>query len=253
MGRLAIMQPYFLPYVGYWQLLHAVDRFVVYDDVNYIKGGWVNRNRVLINGAATYITVPLQRSSPYRRICDISLDPSPVWRDRMLRTIATTYRKADFFEQVFPVIEGVICHEAGDLSAYLVYQLRELAAFMGIKTEFVATSRCYGNDSLAGQARVFDICGREGASNYVNAQGGMALYDADAFGRAGINLQFIVMRPLPYRQRSPGFMPGLSILDALMEVGVDGIRAHLDAFDLVGRNSAGCIGREHVCGGAPDA
>jgi hypothetical protein len=242
MGRLAIMQPYFLPYIGYWQLLRAAERFVVYDDVNYIKGGWVNRNRVLVNGAAAYITVPLQRSSPYRRICDISLDPSLVWREKMVRTIETAYRRAGCFDQVFPVIEGVIRHEASDLSAYLVHQLHELAAFMGIRTEFVASSRCYGNGDLSGQERVIDICRREGANAYINAQGGQALYDADAFFGAGMDLRFIVMRSLPYKQRSPGFVPCLSIVDALMEVGPDGMKAHLDAFDLVGGQAAGRAG-----------
>ena len=95
--KLAIMQPYFVPYLGYWQLLNTVDRFVIYDDVTYIKGGWINRNRILINGKPSYITAPLYQASPNKRICDISLQPSPVWRKKMIKSIENTYRKAPFF------------------------------------------------------------------------------------------------------------------------------------------------------------
>ena len=80
--KIAIMQPYFFPYIGYWQLIHAVDHFVIYDDVNYIKGGWINRNRILINGKPAYITVPLHKASAFKRICDTDLQPSPFWRGR---------------------------------------------------------------------------------------------------------------------------------------------------------------------------
>ena len=109
--KLAIMQPYFFPYVGYWQLLNAVDRFVVYDDVNYIKGGWINRNRILINGKPSYITIPLNRASPNNLICDLTLQTSPVWRRKMIKSIENTYRKAPYFDEIFPTIEKSINYE----------------------------------------------------------------------------------------------------------------------------------------------
>jgi hypothetical protein len=236
--KLAIMQPYFFPYIGYWQLFHVADRFVVYDDVNYIKGGWVNRNRLLINGRPGYITVPLQKSSPYRRICDIALHPAPWWRGKLARMVENTYRKAPCFADVFPVVENLIQHQANNLSEYLVHQLRTLAALMGITTEFVATSRQYQNSHLSGQVRVLDICRREQATTYVNVQGGQDLYDAGAFGSAGIELRFLVVRPLPYKQRTAGFVPNLSIIDALMEVGPVGMKQHLEAFDVIGGETA---------------
>ena len=233
MEKLAIMQPYFFPYIGYWQLMHAVDRFVVYDDVHYIKGGWINRNRLLINGEPAYMTAPLHQASSFKRISDITLMPSPAWRDRLVKQIEMTYRKAPGFTEVFPVVERLIRHETDNLSDFLLHQLQTLAAFMGIDTEFVVSSRCYGNDELAGQARILDICKREGAHTYVNARGGQALYDADTFHDAGIELRFIAMRALPYKQRSAGFVPHLSIIDALMELGPIEIRHHLDAFELM--------------------
>ena len=152
--QLAIMQPYFFPYIGYWQLIHAVDRFVIYDDVNYIKGGWVNRNRILINGEPAYITVPLCQSSPYKSICEIALQPSLLWRNKLVKMVEITYRKSPCFIEVFPIIEKMIRYESDNLSDYLAHQLQTLAVFMGIKTEFIVTSRCYGNNGLSRQERV---------------------------------------------------------------------------------------------------
>ena len=231
--KLAIMQPYFFPYIGYWQLIHAVNRFVIYDDVNYIKGGWINRNRILINGEPAYITVPLHQPSSFKRICDTTLQPSSAWRDRQVRMVETTYRKAPSFAVVFPIVERLIRHETNSLPDYLAHQLRTLSAFMGIDTEFVPSSRCYANSNLPGQARILDICSREGATIYINPPGGQELYDPKAFRDFGIDLRFIVMRSFPYRQRSKGFVPYLSIIDALMEIGPVETRRHLDAFDLV--------------------
>jgi hypothetical protein len=231
--KLAIMQPYFFPYIGYWQLISAVKRFIIYDDVNYIKGGWINRNRILINGKPTYITVPLQESSSYRRICDITVQSSYVWRDKLAHSIENTYRKAPFFVEVYPIIEKLIRYETDNLSDYLTHQLRTLSAFLGIKAEFIETSRRYENDHLSGQTRILDICKREGGTTYINPQGGQTLYDIEIFRNAGIDLRFIVMRPLSYKQRAAGFIPYLSIVDALMEIGTVEIGPHLDAFDLI--------------------
>lgn len=230
--RLAVMQPYFFPYIGYWQLIRAADRFVILDDVNYIKAGWINRNRLLINGQPTWLTAPVQDASQNRKICATQLQATDDWRDKTVRMVAMAYRRAPCFAEVFPVVEQVLRHGAGNLADYLAHQLRTLTAFMGIDTSFVTTSRRYGNEQLAGQARIVDICRREDARQYLNLPGGRALYDPAAFAAAGVELHFLTMRPLPYPQRSPGFTPFLSIIDALMELGPAGIGRHLDAFDL---------------------
>jgi hypothetical protein len=232
MNSIAIMQPYFFPYIGYWQLIDVVDRFVIYDDVNYIKGGWINRNRILINSTPTYITIPLHQSSPYKSICNTFLQPSFVWRNKLLKMIENTYRKSPYFAEIYPIVEKIIHYETDNLSDFLAYELQTLAVFMGIKTEFVLTSRHYKNDFLSGQNRVIDICKRENASVYINAIGGQKLYDSKTFSEAGINLNFIEMYPLPYKQKSNEFIPYLSIIDTLMEVGSIGIKEHLESFEL---------------------
>lgn len=231
--KLAIMQPYFFPYLGYWQLIHAADRFVLYDDAHYIKGGWINRNRVLVNGRPTYLTVPLHKSSSHARICELNVQAAFPWRERLVRTVEIAYRRAARFSEVFTVIAGLIRNPENRLSEYLASGITELAALLGIDTDIVVSSRIYENTALKGQDRVLDICRREGASSYVNPRGGQELYDAEAFCRAGIGLEYLAMRPTPYQQRSRGFVPSLSIIDALMELGVEGARRYLDAYDLV--------------------
>jgi len=233
MKTIAIMQPYFFPYIGYWQLISAVDRFVIFDDVNYIVGGWVNRNRLLINSKPSYITVPLQHASPNKHICDTLVVSSSIWRDKLTKMVENTYRKTPHFDEVFPVIEQLIRHPSENLADYLAYQLQMLSRFLGISTEFVVTSRIYGNNEIAGQERVLDICKRESATTYINAQGGQKLYDTDAFSSAGIDLRFIFMRPLTYKQRGAEFTPNLSIIDVMMFNSKEKILADfLGNFDL---------------------
>jgi hypothetical protein len=216
MKTIGIMQPYFFPYIGYWQLIHAVDRFVILDDVNYVVRGWVNRNRLLINRAPSYITVPLQQASQNKHICDTMIVSSRTWRDKLTKTVEYTYRNTPHFDEVFPVVEHLIRYPAENLADYLAYQLQTLSRLLGISTDFVVTSRIYGNNEIAGQERVLDICRREGATTYINAQGGQKLYGTDAFSSAGIDLRFIFMRPLTYKQYGTGFTPNLSIIDVMM-------------------------------------
>jgi hypothetical protein len=230
--KLAIMQPYFFPYIGYWQLLHAVDRFVIYDDVNYIKGGWVNRNRILINDKPAYMTVPLHQASPFKRICDTNLQASPVWRDKMMKMIEMTYRRAPFFQDIFPVVEKLIRFESDNLSGYLVNQLQTLAALFGITAQFVLTSRCYENNNLAGQNRVLDICKKEGAATYINPRGGTDLYDRAVFEERGVELKFIMPFSIAYEQFGATHVPWLSIIDIMMFNSKNQLSVLLNRYEL---------------------
>jgi hypothetical protein len=232
MTRLAVMQPYLFPYLGYWQLIRAVDRFVILDDVSYINRGWINRNRILVNGSATYFTIPLAQASQNRRICDIHLQGDGSWRDKLVRTLEVTYRRAPHFSEVFPFCERLLAFAEPRLAEYVTHQLMETAALLGLTTEFVPSSRCYGNDLLTGQERIVDICHREGATTYCNLPGGRSLYNAESFRCAGVALGFIAPVLAPYPQRSPQFVPGLSIIDVLMANGVVGTRAMVDSYCL---------------------
>lgn len=230
--KLAIMQPYFFPYIGYWQLMYAADRFVIYDDVNFIKQGWINRNRILINGAPRYITVPLDGASPNKRICDIAVQGGQRWRNKMVKSIESAYGRSAYYSAVYPEIERQIRHKAINLAGFLAAHLTSMVEFLGIETEIVLSSRTYRNSDLTGQERVIDICRREGASAYINLPGGRELYDAEGFGATNVDLVFLSSRISPYKQRTADFVPNLSVIDTLMEIGTEGVAERLRQFDL---------------------
>jgi hypothetical protein len=230
--KIAVMQPYLFPYLGYFQLMHAVDRFVVLDDVTYIKGGWINRNRILVNRRAHLFTVPLAGTSSNKRIHDLVIAERQGWRDKLLKTIAQAYRRAACFEAVYPLIERVIRHPNKSLADFVVNSLILLHRHLGLKTELVTTSRHYRNRDLKGQDRILDICRRENAREYINAPGGRELYTPAGFAAAGVALRFLQPRPLRYRQFDDEFVPDLSIIDALMFNPPDRMRRYLDEYDL---------------------
>ena len=226
------MQPYFVPYLGYWQLLNSVDRFVIYDDVAYTQG-WINRNRILINHKASYISVPLSRKTLNRRIRDILIYESPVWQRKMVKSIRNAYSRAPYFHDVYSVIEGIINYRSQSLSEFLINSIMTLTSFMKLQTKLIPTSSIYHNDYLKGQERVIDICKQEKASIYINAIGGRKLYDIDCFRRNNIDIYFIKMKSIQYKQRFPGFISNLSIVDMLMEIGPDGVKQNLENYILI--------------------
>jgi hypothetical protein len=237
MTTLAVMQPYLFPYLGYFQLVHAVDRFVVLDDVTYIKGGWINRNRLCLDGDPRYFTVPLREASSNRRICDVEIAGGD-WSRKMLMTFGQAYRRAPHYAEVMPLIEGVLADASGPIGDLAFASLEAVFRFLGLAPEMVRTTRLYGNDSLRGQDRILDICAREGATTYVNPPGGKGLYSGRDFAARGVELRFL--RPLEheYDQGGGPFQPWLSILDALMFVGRDGTLELLERYELEGCDDA---------------
>ncbi len=232
MSTVAIMQPYLFPYLGYFQLIHAVDKFVVLDDVTYIKKGWINRNRILIGGKPHYFTVPLAGASQNRRICDIAL-AGQSWRPKMLKTFEHAYRRAPHYEQILSLAERVLANAEGTIADLAFASVKVVSEFLGITTVFVSTTRSYGNDELKGQARILDICAREQATTYINASGGMSLYASEDFAARGIDLKFLRTLECEYEQVSQPFQPHLSILDVLMFTGRERTAEFLDRYELL--------------------
>lgn len=216
MKTIAVMQPYFLPYLGYFQLIAAVDKFILLDDAAYMKQGWINRNRMLLNGAPHFFTLPVLGASPHRRICDLSLATQPPWRDKLLASIHHAYCRAPHYRAVLPLIETIVHFESAQLDAYLLNSLREMMRYLAIDTELLPSSRVYGNHELRGETRVLDICTQEHASRYINAAGGVHLYQHGRFRQHGIALQFLNSDLTRYRQGRHQHVPMLSILDVIM-------------------------------------
>lgn len=230
--RVAVMQPYIFPYIGYFQLISAVDVFVVYDDVAFINKGWINRNTLLSNGKSLGFTVPLVGASQNRLIRDIEVVAEPKWRSNLLKTIRQAYGKAPQFERVFPMVVEVFesgCTTIGELATL---SLQKVGEQMGIQTPIRTTSSLYDNSYLKAQERILDICQQEKATEYINPIGGVSLYDADLFASRGIKLHFLKSTPYPYPQ--PGeFVPWLSIIDVLMYTKKEDYAALLSAYTLV--------------------
>lgn len=210
------MQPYFLPYIGYFQLMAAADKFVVFDDVNFINRGWINRNRLLLNGVPHTFTVPLRGASQNRLICEIELDDEQGWREKLLRTIRQAYGKAPCYSKVSALLETSINYPSARLDEFLLNSLREVARYLSLEAEIVGTSRIYENAHLKGQERILDICRQERANIYINPIGGVDLYDRASFSRQELALNFLRSRQVGYSQGKNEHVAGLSIMDALM-------------------------------------
>lgn len=213
--RIAIMQPYFMPYIGYWQLIAAVDAFVVYDNIKYTKKGWINRNRFLTNGEEAVFSLPLRKDSDFldvnQRFLSDSFDP-----EDFLNRFREAYRKAPEFSSVMPLLEGIVRNPVSNLFEYILGSIRVVCGFLEIKTPLVVSSTIVCDHSLKSGERVRAICKALGAVIYVNPVGGMELYSKDDFAKNGINLKFLKALPFEYQQSGNAFLPWLSILDVLM-------------------------------------
>ncbi len=214
--KVAIMQPYFLPYIGYFQLISAVDKFIIYDDVNFINRGWINRNNILINGKAGLISVPLNCASQNKRIKDIAPVSNQKWKNTLLKTIEQNYKKAPHFDMVYPMLMKVINTNACTISEFNYQGIKAVCTYLGISTTLIPSSELYANSELKGQYRILDICQKEKANHYINPTGGMELYNQEAFRKEGISLSFIKSELPRYNQFKDEFTPALSIIDVLM-------------------------------------
>ena len=233
--RIGIMQPYFFPYLGYWQLMNAVDRYVVYDDVNFIKGGRINRNSILMNGAAHPINLPLLGASPNKHINEVQVNPDPVARGKLLRTIEQSYARAPYYADAMPVIAAALECPEEDLGKFLYSSFRTVGAYLGIGTELILSSEMQKDCSLKGKDKVLHICGLLGADEYFNSISGVPLYEPyrAEFEAAGIELKFPKMRPVEYPQFKNEFVPNLSIIDVMMFNSREECRRLLEEYDII--------------------
>lgn len=231
--RIAIMQPYLFPYIGYFQLINSVDKFVVYDDVKFIKQGWINRNRILLNGEAYMFSVPLSGTSSNKLIHEIKINNQYNWRKVLLKTLEHNYRKAPFFEPTIEIINEVLASDSKDISRLCFNALRFLLPYLEIKTSIVETSRIYQNNNLTAQSRVIDICMKEKASSYLNPINGEKLYNRDMFLKNGIDLHYLNSKLIEYKQFKNEFVPWLSIIDVLMFNSPSTIKTYLKNYDLM--------------------
>ena len=210
------MQPYFFPYAGYFQLAASVDKFVLFDDVNFINRGWINRNRILVSGKEYLFTAPLHDVSQNKLINDIKILDELNWKIKLLKTIEQAYKKAPYFMDAYPIISQIINYDNLNLSEYIYHSLVKINEYLGIGCALVPSSSVYNNQHIKGQDRILDICSKESATEYTNLPGGQELYNRDKFLDCGVQLTFINPPSFKYKQFDNDFVPWLSIIDIMM-------------------------------------
>jgi hypothetical protein len=211
------MQPYIFPYIGYFQLLHCVDNFVIFDDVNFIKRGWINRNRILINGAPYLFTIPLEKASSNHLIKDITLAKTyDEWLKDFYKTLDRSYKKAPYFEVTSELIHNCFNIESKFLIDILTNSIKNLCQYLKINTKLSLSSSHPNTLKLKSELRVLDICKNLSSTNYINLPGGRELYNSRNFRKENIKLSFL--QPMNISDKQWGGIPinSLSILDMLM-------------------------------------
>jgi len=233
--KVAIMQPYLFPYIGYFQLIGAVDQFVIHDDVQWIKGGWINRNRILIAGEPHYITLPVQKASSSLNINDRELVTDVErHKNKILRQVESAYRNAPHFDEVLSLVSRCFAPQERKLSIFVTDTLRGCCSYLGLGTHFILSSELDKNNELKGEQRVLNIVTAVGASHYFNPIGGTELYDRRHFSAKGVTLSFMKARPVPYRQlQARKFVPFLSIIDVMMFNSKQELAGLLSEYDLL--------------------
>lgn len=231
--KVAIMQPYFMPYIGYFQLINAVDTFVIYDNIQYTKKGWINRNRILENGKDTFITLPLSKDSDYLDVVARKLASDfNQSKMKLVNKISACYKKAPQFNNIFPIITDCLNHQEENLFEFILYSLKAVNTYLNIDTKIVISSTIHINHQLKNSDKVIALCKALDATEYINPSGGKELYDVVDFKENGIDLKFIQSEPIQYPQFSNEFVPWLSIIDVLMFNDKIEIRKMLNQFSL---------------------
>jgi hypothetical protein len=213
--RTAIMQPYFLPYIGYFQLIAAVNLFILYDNIKYTKKGWINRNRFLSNGTDVTFSLPLKGDSDLLDIRERDL-ASDFNCDKLINQLAGAYRKAPHFKDAFPLIEQILRQKENNLFQFIYHSIVLVCRHIGISTEIRISSDIPIDHALKNQDKVIALCKAVGTNVYINAIGGIDLYSKDDFRSHCIELKFVRSKPFMYRQFGDDFVPWLSIVDVLM-------------------------------------
>ena len=231
--KVGIMQPYFLPYIGYWQLINAVDKYVIYDDVNFINRGWINRNRILLNGKDKMITLSLREASQNKLIKEIELVNNEKEKIKLLKTISQSYQKAPFYNLVYPLIEEILNFKELNLGKFLENSIKKIAEYLEINTTILISSEIEKDNTLKGKDKILDMCKRLGATKYYNAIGGQELYSYDEFKKNGIELNFLKTNEISYIQYKNDFIPNLSILDVMMFNSKEEIKNILENYILL--------------------
>lgn len=224
------MQPYIFPYIGYFQLINSVDNFIVYDDVNFIKQGWVNRNRILLNGCPFLFTLHLINSSSFRLINQIYIGNNQM---KLLKTFEQAYLRAPFYKQVSVLLKQILNFKEQNLAKFVLNSIKTICNYLDIKTRIIISSDIAKNNSLKAEMKVLSICKILNAEIYINAIGGTEFYSKEFFSNNGIKLYFLQTNEIIYKQFNNIFVPNLSIIDVLMFNSPENVQNQINNYELI--------------------
>lgn len=233
--KIAIMQPYFLPYLGYFQLINLVDEFVVYDNIKFVKGSWLNRNRILENESPSYITLPLKKDSNCLNVNErILANDFKSHKNKILSRIQNSYRKAPYYDRVFPVIEKLFSYDSNNLFEFTLNAITTICDVLNIGANIRISSTIEIDHGLKAEKKVISLCEALKGNHYINPEGGFQLYDKKHFKQHQIRLDFLKFKPTVYQQNFSGFESHLSIIDVLMFNSLEEINSFLyNDYELV--------------------
>ena len=211
----AIHQPNYAPWCGYFSKMRACDVFVFYDDAQMTKNSYINRCLMNNQGRQSWLTVPV-RFNLGDKINQVIVSDVR-WKHKHIQTLRSVYGRAQFFKEVFGLIEPIYLNSGNSLSQINISIIRFIANYLGLSCRIVLSSSIPSEKSS--DDRLIDICRALGADTYVSGKGGDNYQDHEKFKKAGVNLEVKSYKSIPYDQKNDSFMPGLSILDALFHSG----------------------------------
>ena len=230
--KIGIMQPYFLPYLGYWQLINEVDKYVILDDVNFIVRGFINRNAILLNGSRHNFVLPVNKASQNKLIKDTYFYFQNKENEKLLKTIEQSYRKAPFYHETYDLLKKMFFYEDLNVAHFIGNSIKNICEYLNIETEILFSSEINKNNRLKSEDRIIEINRKLGSDTYINAIGGKELYSKNVFIEEGINLYFIKKDNIIYKQFDNDFVDNLSIIDVLMFNSKDKVKNLLTKFTL---------------------
>lgn len=225
-----VMQPYLFPYLGYYQLVNHCDKFVFYDDVNFIKGGYINRNNILANGNKQLFTVPVEQASSFKKINELSFNSNT---KKIIRTIEQAYSKSPFVNDVMPIISNILNSNDRNVASMASESIVKIFEYLGLEKDFFHSSKLDYNRKQDAANKLYSICGLFDAKKYCNTLGGQSLYSKESFLKEGIELSFIEMEPISYNQGKNEFVGHLSMIDVLMWNSKDKVIEMLNEYKLI--------------------
>lgn len=246
--KLAIMQPYFFPYIGYFQLIHAVDKILLYENLDYMPKSWMTRNRILQkNGEPFYFHISVNNKSHNRKISEVQIVEDTHWKKKLLKSLYANYSYRNHFKNIFPVIEQIVNFQSNNLHEFIAHSIKTIAQLLDIKTEIVSNNSKYlsienyltekyrsgVNIDHRKIDRLLLIAKEEKATTFINAIGGVQLYSKEELAKNNLELFFVKTGDLVYQQFSKTFYPNLSILDVLFNCGIDQTKQWIENYELI--------------------